>query len=76
MKLLDAIGDALLAKLVPGLDAKAACGRCKVRHYQCPTCCGGPNRKRNYLYDDCGNFCYTTCTQGGLECLDRPGGGC
>jgi hypothetical protein len=73
MRLIDRIGDALLTRLVPGIDAKAACGRCKESGHRC-TCCAPGHKKLAYFYDACGNFCYTQCQRGGLECLDRPSG--
>jgi hypothetical protein len=79
MKLLIKVGDALLAKVVPGIDVKAGCGRCQRAGYSCGICCGGSayrNMKWVYFYDSCGNYCYRRCQQGGLECLDRPAGPC
>jgi hypothetical protein len=70
MRFLTHLGDALLTKLVPGIDAKAGCGRCKQAYYRC-ACCGGHYQARVYYYDDCGNPCGTYC-RALLACLDRP----
>jgi hypothetical protein len=79
MRFMNQIGDALLARLVPGMDAEAGCGRCQRRSYVCGVCCGGStyrNKRWDYFYDSCGNYCYRICHDGGLECLDRPAGPC
>lgn len=74
MKLLDHIGDALLAALVPGIAADANCGRCQRRGFRCQSCClNGVLQTRWYFYDDCDYYCYSRCMQQGLECPpDRP----
>jgi hypothetical protein len=74
VKLLENVGDALLARLVPAMDAKASCGRCQRHGHRCQACCkNGVLNTRWYFYDNCGNLCYTTCQQQGLECPpDRP----
>lgn len=71
--MLNKVGDALLTRLVPGIEAKAGCGRCQERGYRC-TCCAPGHKKLAYFYDACGNYCYSRCQRGGLECLDRPTG--
>jgi hypothetical protein len=66
MKLLNKVGDAMLAKLVPGIDAKAGCGRCTPTggRFIChPRCCR--NGRIDYAapsYDQCGNLCAYRCT--------------
>jgi hypothetical protein len=72
MKLLDRAGNALLTKLVPGIDAKASCGRCRAHYLSC-RCCGGTYSKPVVYVDACDNYCYTRCWNA-LECLDRPRG--
>jgi hypothetical protein len=74
MKLLHKVGDALLAKLVPGIEAKANCGVCRRSGYRCKACClSGTLNTRWYFYDDCSNYCYSRCYSQGLECSpDRP----
>jgi hypothetical protein len=64
MKLLDKVGDALLARLVPGLDAKASCGRCKVQSYKCVGCSVNDSylHVQRWAYDDCGDLCWVMCT--------------
>jgi hypothetical protein len=63
MKLLNHIGETLLTKLVPGIDAKGDCGRCQPRSWNCPPRCNGQVKmKRTSYYDACGNYCYYTCT--------------
>lgn len=62
MKLLSKVGDTLLAKVVPGIDAKAACGPCSYAGFRC---CGPGGSYRRYIYTDrCGELCYTRCEPG------------
>lgn len=67
MKLLDNVGDAILTKLVPGIDVKANCGRCNEigREFFCVAsrCCqGGYRRYAQAVYDLCGRRCAWHCT--------------
>jgi hypothetical protein len=73
MKLLNKVGDAVLAKLVPGIEAKAVCGRCNVigRPFHCVSshcCVAGERRYAQRIYDQCGNPCSWHCTV--LRCAD------
>jgi hypothetical protein len=52
------LGGALLAKLVPVVDASANCGRCERTP---STRCCSKNQRRIYYVDYCGNVCYTRC---------------
>jgi hypothetical protein len=74
MKTLNRLGDALLARVVPGIDARAACTSCRRTHFRCQSCCkNGTLNTRWYFYDGCGNYCYHRCYTQGLECPpDRP----
>jgi hypothetical protein len=74
VRLVDKVGDALLTRLVPGVDARASCGRCQPSGYRCQSCClGGVLQKRVYFHDACGNYCYQRCHTQGTECPpDRP----
>jgi hypothetical protein len=71
MKLLDKVGDALLAKLVPGIGANANCGQCRMvdAPWRCRRqCCR--NGRQFYgepLLDQCGHVCGWRCYWG-LEC--------
>jgi hypothetical protein len=62
MKLLGKLGDALLTKLVPGIDARAGCGRCRRGNIVCNRC-PQPNVGLEYWYDDCGNVCGAFCNE-------------
>jgi hypothetical protein len=56
MKLVNRVGDTLLAKLVPGIDARANCGQC--RRYRCVGCGDRPDIYKAILFiDDCGKRC-------------------
>jgi hypothetical protein len=64
MKLLNRVGDALLARLVPGIDAEAGCGTCRRAGSRCDGthCCSRGVRYRYLTYlDACGNVCGTAC---------------
>lgn len=60
MNLFNRIGDALLGKLVPGIEAKAGCGRCGMQRVKSPDCCDWGLR-RWHLYDACG-YCGFQCS--------------
>lgn len=73
MKLLDSVGDALLAKLVPGIEAKANCGQCRrvgaewICRRQC--CRNGRVFHGEPLFDQCGHLCGWRCFWApALEC--------
>jgi hypothetical protein len=74
MKLLNQLGDALLTKLVPGIDARANCGRCNQRSGvgTCtPRCCrNGRQYHAQAVLDQCGRTCGWICWWG-LECSSR-----
>lgn len=68
MKLLNRVGDALLARLAPGLDAKANCGQCQYRGEtgSCtPRCCrNGRQYHAQTVTDLCGRACNYICWWG------------
>jgi hypothetical protein len=65
MKLLDKIGDTLLARLVPGIDARANCGQCRYSHHDYRLCCPGPTYSEyepmKIYMDLCGRLCNRVC---------------
>jgi hypothetical protein len=65
MKLLNKVGDAMLARLVPGIVARANCGTCRYSHFQCGSgCCrnGSYTDYQNIYMDLCGRVCARVCT--------------
>jgi hypothetical protein len=64
MKVLNRVGDGLLSRLVPGIDAEANCGSCRYSHRRCG-CCYCPEGLKyyeRYYIDDCGRQCARQCS--------------
>jgi hypothetical protein len=67
MKLLDKVGDALLTRLVPGIEARANCGTCRYSHLdtsRCPSC-RDENCNKYFMrvfMDNCGRVCARKCS--------------
>jgi hypothetical protein len=58
MKLLTKVGDAMLAKLIPGIDAAANCGQCRFSHRVCDCLMAdGFLHLRTISIDLCGRVC-------------------
>jgi hypothetical protein len=59
IRLVNRIGDALLARLVPGANAKANCGQCRFVALRCGSC---PQYvPYRVIVDDCGHDCGSYC---------------